>query len=467
MINLDNNINEILNNKNNMYYGHGIGKEEIKIIDSIINNGIRCSHGSLYYTTITLGIGGKLDAQAENSLKKWPHKESDVVVIASLPINYHILETNELHTYNKRYSSFYYIPSQEQIKDSSFLTDSFYLMPEFIVGYYDAKKNAFHKNPQYYENLSTEEQEKLFQKIKENYYTIIEESCGIEKYKSILKVLKKDFPLKEEDIETIKKNLSAKKEQDEKMEVDTTSSVSSLINGKNIKSEYFKIQYRPSNDGSKLKLKCDLLLLSMAGADIHRKEKQILILEETFLEALLLCQTEEEMINFKKFIQEMANVGGYAQEFYEEKKDFFSIENKKKASEELQKLKEKKKEPVSKINDNQLESKYFNIKYRPKNTNNIEEDCNRFLQKLAVADATRTPESIKNLHRTFSNLLLSCNTPEDFLNLNTFLDVTADIGGLAIDYNKAMKNYLKEEGKEKATQFINQQEEENYSKEII
>ena len=83
-------INLIMNNEKNMYYGHGTGTSSPEIIDSIMCNGLRCSHGSLYYTSICLGMGKHIEGDSVDLLNNWPHKKSDIVIIVSLPnkINY-------------------------------------------------------------------------------------------------------------------------------------------------------------------------------------------------------------------------------------------------------------------------------------------------------------------------------------------------------------------------------------------
>ena len=54
------NFNIIFNNTNNCYYGHGT-RGNVDKINSIFNNGLRCSNNSMYFTTCNLGFGGEIE----------------------------------------------------------------------------------------------------------------------------------------------------------------------------------------------------------------------------------------------------------------------------------------------------------------------------------------------------------------------------------------------------------------------
>lgn len=203
-------INNILNNQENLYFGHGTGTENEKVISSILENGLRCSHGSLYYTSVILGMGTNIGFNEEQLLKKWPHKGSSIIVIVSLPIKYRIIDNPGLGTYNQGDSAYYYIPSEKQIEKYN-LTKSAYVRPEFILGYYDGIENTFVKNPKYYENLSLEKQNELFSQVKENYFNIIDDGCGVEEYQTIADELGWQFGLTEEEVFEYK-NKKGKKE---------------------------------------------------------------------------------------------------------------------------------------------------------------------------------------------------------------------------------------------------------------
>lgn len=203
-------INAILNNQENIYYGHGTGIDSQEITDSIIRNGLRCSHGSLYYTSEVLGIGTKIEDSEKEMLKKWPHKDSNIIIVISLPIKYKIIDSASIGTYNMADAAFYYTPN-ENTRKSEKLTNSPYVMPQFIVGYYNARDDSFTPNYGYYENLTKKDQEQLFQQVKQNYFNIIEEGCGIEKYQEMLTNLGYVFPLTNEEVITLKKNKATQK----------------------------------------------------------------------------------------------------------------------------------------------------------------------------------------------------------------------------------------------------------------
>ena len=198
-------IKSFLNNPRNMYYGHGTGTDSSEIINSILNNGLRCSHGSLYYTSVTLGMGAHIEETEIEMMKHWPHKDSNIIIVVSLPIKYKIIDSPGIGTYNMADAAFYYTPNKIT-REQENLTNSPYVMPEFIVGYYDASKDSFTSNQRYYEILSLEEQLKLFDKVNQNYFNIIEEGCGIEKYQEILADLGYDFPLTSDEVIIYKKN---------------------------------------------------------------------------------------------------------------------------------------------------------------------------------------------------------------------------------------------------------------------
>ena len=203
------NINKVLNNPENMYYGHGTGTDNQEITNSIIKNGLRCSHGSLYYTSVTLGMGAHIEETEIEMMKHWPHKNSNIIIVVSLPIKYKIIDSPGIGTYNMADAAFYYTPSEINGEHEN-LNNSSYVMPEFIAGYYDARKDSFTPNPRYYEKLSIEEQQNLFDKVNQNYLNIIEEGCGIEKYQEIISDLGYDFPLTSDEIIKYKKKRETK-----------------------------------------------------------------------------------------------------------------------------------------------------------------------------------------------------------------------------------------------------------------
>lgn len=85
-------IIQIFNNEKNNYYGHGIGQETPGKINSIFNNGLRCSHESLYFTTKSFGRGSNsLFEEQKEKMDNWDHKDSKQIIIVSLPGIYTVI----------------------------------------------------------------------------------------------------------------------------------------------------------------------------------------------------------------------------------------------------------------------------------------------------------------------------------------------------------------------------------------
>lgn len=198
---MENNFKLVFNNSKNGYYGHGTNGDK-NVIDSIFKYGLRNSHGTLYHTTMTFGPGDQIDENVIDLLNNWPHLNSKKIIILSLPIKYHIYDNLDIGTYLKATEAFSYVPSEEEKAKESLLLDGTYTMPEFIKGCYDVEKKEFIANTKYYENLSIDEQNNLFDIVKQNYIRVLEESCGIFNYKDIINYLPYfEFPVNNEDIE--------------------------------------------------------------------------------------------------------------------------------------------------------------------------------------------------------------------------------------------------------------------------
>ena len=232
--------------------------------------------------------------------------------------------------------------------------------------------------------------------------------------------------------------------------------VSSRIEG-GIESAYFGVKYRPSEDRSNfgLNLNCSSLLTYMALADITRKEKQINNLQEKFLEALSECKTEEEIRNLSRFISEVSKIGGYAVQFYNNNATLITKSGVIYAKKELEARQKEKKKPVSSITAGGIESAYFDVIYRPKGgMEHIDIDCSSLLTYMALADITRKEEQINNLLLKFCEILSKCKTSEDFSDLTTFMDITADVGGYAMEFNNMVNRIINQNGKKRAQQYI-------------
>ncbi len=189
-------------NERNVYYGHGIGPDNEKVVKLIFENGLRCSHEQLYFTTECFGQGEPtLFEESVEEMNHWEHKDSKQIIIASLPLAYHLLEVRGTPLYGKRQAAFYHFISPEQ-SDKSGISSGFYLKPEFVMGVYDANQKDFISNEKYYENLPEKEQNNLMNEVKKKYIDILMESgFSFSEYSQFLEVSNIKNPLTKEEIE--------------------------------------------------------------------------------------------------------------------------------------------------------------------------------------------------------------------------------------------------------------------------
>lgn len=193
------NVKKILNNKDNIYFLHGSGTDKQKILDSILNHGVRCSHGIFQFTSIYLGTPEEIQEYQKEIIDTWYYKNSPIVFIISLPKKYIITEAPELKTNQKAHAAYYYYPTEEEQKEYG-LQNKPHVYKEFVLGYYNSVTKEFVENKNYYANLPKDEQRNLFNRIKENYEKVIEESCGMTKYREFVI---KYIPITELDFENI------------------------------------------------------------------------------------------------------------------------------------------------------------------------------------------------------------------------------------------------------------------------
>lgn len=214
------NIASNFSNTDNVYYGHGIGADSQEVINSIFKNGLRCSHEQLYFTTIALGEGSdKLFEETEETMNNWQHKDSKQIIIASLPKEYHLLAPMGTVLYGKEQAAFYNHFSQEEASKLG-IAPGYYLKPEFVSGVYDANTHLFTSNEKYYENLSSEEQKRIFEEVKRQYIDLLKGSqWTLEEYAEILKrIMGKEIPLTPEEIATADKEVFDAKKLEEQLQ---------------------------------------------------------------------------------------------------------------------------------------------------------------------------------------------------------------------------------------------------------
>lgn len=102
--------------------------------------------------------------------------------------------------------------------------------------------------------------------------------------------------------------------------------VTGYTKGKGIYSEYFEYKKFKLFEKHHVNLnsQCWSFLHSMAGADLMRNDEWYNKVKQDFQKALSFCETEEELSDFVQFMEDVANVGGYATEFYNENKHLIS-----------------------------------------------------------------------------------------------------------------------------------------------
>ncbi len=213
-------ISSSFNNTGNVYYGHGIGADSQEVIDSIFENGLRCSHEQLYFTTIALGEGSdRLFEKTEETMNNWKHKDSKQIIIASLPKEYHLLAPMGTVLYGKGQAAFYNYFSQDEASKLG-IASGYYLKPEFVSGVYDANTHSFTSNEKYYENLPSQEQKKIFEEVKRQYIDLLKGGpWTLEEYAEILKRTSgTQIPLTPEEIATADKEVFEAKKLEEQLQ---------------------------------------------------------------------------------------------------------------------------------------------------------------------------------------------------------------------------------------------------------
>lgn len=213
------NYNEIFKNENNIFFAHGSGTDKKEIINSIIENGLRCNHGALQFTSIYLGTKQNVFDYGKDILENWSYKNSGIVFVLGLPKYFCIADRDELNTAKKQYLSFCFLPTENEIEEKQLL-NKLHIYKEFIIGYYNSNTNEFFRNENYYELLNQEEQKQFLTKIRENYLKIITDSCEIDKYKELVNKYNIDNALEDNTVDLIIENIKFKEEQPNIINID-------------------------------------------------------------------------------------------------------------------------------------------------------------------------------------------------------------------------------------------------------
>lgn len=212
-------VSKFFNNNDCYFYGHGTGDSSTisgptKTTEGIFKNGLSCSQKcpSIYWTSICLGEGSEdLYTTNRELLDNWPHKGSTKVVIAAVPKEYCFTPYHVGGLYYNHTEAPYTYEYQDENGNKTF-----YLMPEFVKGFYDATNHTFVPNDKFYTNMNKKGRNELFAKVKQNYIYFLKDFIqrGILYYKSFaqlkdtLKEVNMDFPLTDEEIAELDKNLT-------------------------------------------------------------------------------------------------------------------------------------------------------------------------------------------------------------------------------------------------------------------
>ena len=116
-------------------------------------------------------------------------------------------------------------------------------------------------------------------------------------------------------------------------------------------SEYFNIPYRPKGNSDELNIECSSLLTYMALADVTRNDEEINNLMLQFYRTLLKCKDNADYNALTQFINEAANIGGYAIEFNNNVKGLINEQGKQKAEQYLKNYEKQKKDNPGDLED--------------------------------------------------------------------------------------------------------------------
>ena len=183
------------NKDNCMFLGHGTTEyNAIMIIEKGLGlpdySSPSFDENGIFHTTVR--INGDLNKDKQR-LDNWPHNNSKHIVLIAIPKDYVILKSkdNSLLPY---------------IREGVYDDFTYFVRPEFIMGYYDATKGKVIVNPKFYNNLSKKEQEECDKQTKELFVSVLnsEEIGGIKRYYDKLDdEEKRKFPLTTKEIDNL------------------------------------------------------------------------------------------------------------------------------------------------------------------------------------------------------------------------------------------------------------------------
>jgi len=162
------NINEfknLLTKTGYGYFAHGTGRmgNSMNVVHSIFENGLRCSHDSLYYTSVFLNTGGEEAFEPlKESMDHWEHLDSKKIILVRLPIAYMNMKYDQTDAFGENYFAFY-----KQVSNGGSELKN-YVDRRFVMGCYDANTKEFEVNPYFEEVLTKETKQELSDKLKQS-----------------------------------------------------------------------------------------------------------------------------------------------------------------------------------------------------------------------------------------------------------------------------------------------------------
>ena len=224
--------------------------------------------------------------------------------------------------------------------------------------------------------------------------------------------------------------------------------VSKEIDG-GIQSLYFDIPRPNIPINNKIFIYCESLLTYLALADFDRGKETFKKLESHFMKTISLCVCSNDLKYVNEILKRAASIGGYAQEFY--------YLYASKIKERIVEIEQENLNPVFIMTSEGIESKYYNVTYKPKNFDLLMASL-AFPIYLSYADLKRDKDNIKSLELRFYKALQDCKSKEDYQELSTLMSMFASYGGYAKYFYNNIKDMINEEGKKETLKILQKEE---------
>lgn len=154
------NLQSILTEEGYTIFGHGTGGKNIEVVNAIFENGLRTSHGSLFYTTIGLDVDKELN-NFKNKLDHWQHLDSENIILIKLPNEYFNMFGDSMDLNCEKTRAFV-----DEVYDNKG-NKTYYLNPKFIIGSYNRNTSKVMLNPKFERCYSKDSISEMKQKLKE------------------------------------------------------------------------------------------------------------------------------------------------------------------------------------------------------------------------------------------------------------------------------------------------------------